>query len=51
MKYTEVYLCLKCGWIWEHEWDTNDYNNDYTQCPECFEDAEFEELGEKDNEI
>lgn len=30
MKYTEVYLCHKCGWIWEHE---------------SFEDAEFEELG------
>lgn len=35
MKYTEVYLCLTCGWIWAHEWDTEDYNNDYTCCPEC----------------
>lgn len=43
MKYTEKYKCNLCGTLWLHEWDTEDYNNDYAQCPNCFE-INFEEI-------
>lgn len=35
MTYTEKYQCDECGAIWIHEWDTEDYNNDFTQYPKC----------------
>lgn len=40
MKYTETYICSTCGWVWAHEYNTEDYNNDYTICP-CCNDADF----------
>lgn len=43
MKYTEQYRCNLCSTIWYHEWDTEDYSNDCTVCPECGE-FEFETL-------
>lgn len=43
MKYTEQYKCNLCGTAWVHLWDTDDLNNDYTQCPKCFE-CDLEEV-------
>ena len=46
MKWTDSYKCSHCGATWEHEWDTDDYSNDYTLCPVCnsvdFEGVEYE---------
>jgi DNA-directed RNA polymerase subunit RPC12/RpoP len=30
---TVVYRCNECGGIFSHEWDDDDPNNDYTECP------------------
>lgn len=35
MKYTEYYKCSECGHTWSHEWDTEDFNNDFTCCSIC----------------
>ena len=43
MEYTEYYKCSLCGREWSHEWDTEDYNNDFTVCPNCGE-FDFEEI-------
>lgn len=43
MTYTEYYRCDLCDTTWGHTWDTEDYDNDYTFCPNCFE-FEFEEI-------
>lgn len=32
----ETFKCRDCGTVWTHVWDTTDYNDDFTQCPECF---------------
>lgn len=38
MKWTEKWKCNECGTEWLHEWDNEDKNNDYTQCPnDCIE--------------
>lgn len=52
MKYTEKYRCDLCGTIWSHAWDTEDYNNDFTQCPNCreFEFDTIETIEHKDYE-
>jgi hypothetical protein len=44
MKYTEYYICNVCGSKWQHEWDTDDYNNDYTQCPQGCDEFDFDEI-------
>ncbi len=43
MKWVDYYKCDDCSKVWEHEWDTEDYNNDYTFCPECGS-VDFEEI-------
>ena len=45
MTYQETYQCRVCGWQWTHLWDTEDYNNDFTACPECFE-TDFYEINQ-----
>lgn len=47
MKYSEKYRCNECGRVWTHEWDTEDMNNDFTQCPNGCDNFDFEEI---DNE-
>lgn len=42
MKWMDSYRCGDCGLVWEHEWDTDDYNNDYIICPVC-NSVDFEE--------
>lgn len=44
MKYLERYKCNECGAVWVHEWDTEDYNNDFTQCPNFCEEFDFYEI-------
>ena len=43
MKSIDYYKCRLCEYVWAHEWDTKDYNNDFTQCPNCGE-FEFDEI-------
>lgn len=50
MIYTEYYKCNLCGTGWSHLWDTEDYNNDYTQCPKCF-DCDFEAIRKSIEEL
>ena len=45
MIYIENYRCNLCGCTWSHTWDTEDYNNDFTICPQC-DEVDFEELNE-----
>lgn len=45
MKYIEYYKCRLDGTVWRKEWDDEDLNDDFTQCPEC-EDFEFDEITE-----
>ncbi len=43
MKYTERYRCEECGTLWYVQWDTESYDPDCTQCPNCGS-FEFEEV-------
>lgn len=42
-EYTEYYKCDLCETVWAHIWDDDDFNNDFTQCPQCNE-FDFEEI-------
>lgn len=44
--YSEAYKCNECGNIWAHQWDTDDKNNDYTQCTKGCEEFDFDEISE-----
>jgi DNA-directed RNA polymerase subunit RPC12/RpoP len=43
-QWSEWYRCLDCNNTWKHEWNLDDYSNDYTVCNNCgsfdFEDIE-----------
>ena len=43
MEWIDRYKCNLCGCVWNHKWDTEDYNNDYTSCPEC-DECDFDEV-------
>jgi DNA-directed RNA polymerase subunit RPC12/RpoP len=47
MTYLDYYRCSTCDHLWFHLWDTEDYNNDSTCCPNCLS-LDFYEIEELD---
>ena len=47
-KYIEFYKCNECGALWMHEWDVEDKNNDFTQCPNLCDNFDFDEITDEE---
>jgi hypothetical protein len=46
-KWIDICRCDFCATEWQKKWDGEDYNDDFTQCPNCGE-CEYEIIASRD---